>query len=234
MAGGYASQGTWTPDVREWEAWQRRQASLAVLGVAAVSLLAAVVFYVLGGTAAVWTVTVVLVALIVLLLVEAVIVATGVATETGSGPTWLRAGTAATAGQAMHAGGPPADEDEARPVAEIDLRCPECGGTFTEQDTGERPLPIQCPHCGVQGKADIGAEPETHAHTEDDIAERDAPVSGGIGDEPLPGLEDEPAEDLPVVTLKCPACDTRFETEDTGERPLKTTCSGCGRKGKLR
>lgn len=234
MTNGYASHGTWASDIREWEAWQRRKASLAVFALAGVLLLTAVVFYVLGGTAAVWTVTAAVVALILLLLVEAAIVATGVATETQSGPAWLRAGTAVPAGQVARAGDPAADEAGARPVVEIDLRCPDCQAVFTVEDTGERPLEIECPHCGVQGKVEVEDERGSHAEAEDDRDGRDAPVSGGIGDEPLPGLEDEPAEELPTLSLKCPACDTTFDTEDTGKRPLRTTCSGCGRKGKLR
>ena len=37
-------------------------------------------------------------------------------------------------------------------VKKLELECPECGKDFTIKDTGKRPLPIKCPHCGVAGE----------------------------------------------------------------------------------
>lgn len=45
-----------------------------------------------------------------------------------------------------------------------------------------------------------------------------------------PGAE----RDVETISIKCPACDTQFDVEDTGERPLEATCPGCGRGGKLK
>ena len=37
-------------------------------------------------------------------------------------------------------------------VRKLELECPECSKDFTIKDTGKRPLPIKCPHCGVAGE----------------------------------------------------------------------------------
>jgi len=37
-------------------------------------------------------------------------------------------------------------------VKKLELECPECAKDFTIKDTGKRPLPIKCPHCGVAGE----------------------------------------------------------------------------------
>ena len=34
----------------------------------------------------------------------------------------------------------------------LDLECPQCEKDFAVKDTGKRPLPIKCPHCGVEGE----------------------------------------------------------------------------------
>jgi len=34
----------------------------------------------------------------------------------------------------------------------IELECPQCEKDFKVLDTGKRPLPIKCPHCGVEGE----------------------------------------------------------------------------------
>lgn len=34
----------------------------------------------------------------------------------------------------------------------IELECPQCEKDFAVLDTGKRPLPIKCPHCGVEGE----------------------------------------------------------------------------------
>ncbi|MDP6155297.1 MAG: hypothetical protein QF682_04055 [Candidatus Thermoplasmatota archaeon] len=37
-------------------------------------------------------------------------------------------------------------------VKKLELECPECSKDFMIKDTGKRPLPIKCPHCGVAGE----------------------------------------------------------------------------------
>jgi predicted nucleic acid-binding Zn-ribbon protein len=37
----------------------------------------------------------------------------------------------------------------------------------------------------------------------------------------------------PSLTLKCSSCGTVFDVTDTGERPLRHACPGCGAKGEL-
>jgi phage FluMu protein Com len=36
-----------------------------------------------------------------------------------------------------------------------------------------------------------------------------------------------------VITLRCGTCDTMFDVEDTGSRPLKHVCPGCGTEGEV-
>ena len=37
-------------------------------------------------------------------------------------------------------------------VKKLELECPECGMDITIKDTGKRPIPISCPHCGAEGE----------------------------------------------------------------------------------
>lgn len=48
------------------------------------------------------------------------------------------------------------------------------------------------------------------------------------------GHDPDAERDVETISIKCPACDTQFDVEDTGERPLEATCPGCGRGGKLK
>lgn len=380
MADGYGQQGSgFDPDVREWSPELRRRASIGIFAMTAVLAILGTIFYFAAPSTAGWVLIVAIVLLAILLLVEVAIVATGIATEDNTGPAWLRASSAqaATAGRTAPPSGYGASATQ---TTEIDLRCPQCQELFTVQDTGERPLEIDCPHCGAHGQVDL---PEDHAHAhahadpgaqtqagattsrrEDPFGDIDevtdiegvGPVYGeqledrgiattrdlwhadpselaealdvspnvterwhaqaelmavsGIGpqyaellvrsgvktiealsqrspdglvstiqakldnldvniqgnqvtegrarqwinqarehlgkprlgeagygslaDEPLEDTLDEEQGDLPSISLKCPACDTQFEVEDDGDRPLKTTCPGCGKSGKLK
>jgi len=102
---------------------------------------------------------------------------------------------------------------------------------FAVEDTGERPLATECPHCGAQGHVNL---PETTDEPDDHDSTAGA-GGGAVAGDPLAGLgDDEPDdEDVETISLECPVCDTQFDTEDTGERPLRTECPGCGRSGKL-
>ncbi len=244
MADGYGQQDRgFDPDVREWSPELRRRASIGIFAMTAVLAILGTIFYFAAPSTAGWVLIVAIVLLAILLLAEVAIVATGIATEDNTGPMWLRASTAqaATAGQAA----PPSGYDDAAAQAtEIDLRCPQCQELFTVQDTGERPLEIDCPHCGAHGQVDLPeADDHDHEHAHHEHAHEDpgaqTQAGGGLADEPLPGLDEDEEDagadaDLPTLSLKCPACDTRFEVEDDGDRPLKTTCPGCGKSGKLK
>lgn len=243
MADAYGQQQRGIdPDVREWSPETRRRASIGIFAVTAILAIVGAIFYFAAPGTAGWVLIAAIIVLVLLLLTEVAIVATGIATEDDTGPDWLRGSAAqtATAGTA-----PPAREELAAAGPEIDLRCPQCQELFTVQDTGQRPLEIDCPHCGAHGQVDL---PESHDHShEHDHAHAEVPAhedpgaqtqaGSSLADEPLPGLEEEeeaPAEDLPAISLKCPACGTQFDVEDDGQRPLKTTCPGCGKSGKLK
>ena len=142
-------------------------------------------------------------------------------------------GSSAHAAAAGGTTAPPAQQQADQDLTEIDLRCPQCQELFTVQDTGQRPLEIDCPHCGAHGQVDLPEreEPEAETSAEEEPAEAHAAAATSLADEPI---EEESAGENPVISLKCPACSTQFDVEDTGERPLQMTCPGCGRSGKLR
>lgn len=230
-------------DPRRWDADLRRDASLLFGGIAAFFALAGLIWFVLAPGSAGAFLWVAIVLLVLLLIAEAIVLATGIAKEENVGPHWLtepeaHAGTAraaeAEAGTAQ-ATPPPETTTEGgvEPVAgpEIDLECPQCAEMFTVEDTGERPLAAQCPHCGAEGEVNLPEPQPDHEHDHDHEHGREhgheagAAVAGS-------GLAEE-EEDLPTIDIQCPACETQFEVEDTGERPLEATCPGCGRSGKL-
>lgn len=226
-------------DIRRWDPDVRRDASLVVGALAGVFLLAALVYYALNAAGSGWFLWVAIAVLAVLLLVEVAVVATGIATEENVGPPWLagsrteaHAETTTSASATVGAEPEPDEEPDegaqpTREPPEIDLQCPECSEMFAVEDTGERPLATECPHCGAQGHVNL-PEPD------EPPARETAGTGGGEPEDPLSGLgEDEPDEEVETISLECPACDTQFDTEDTGERPLKTTCPGCGKTGKL-
>lgn len=146
-------------DVRLWTPDLRREASLVIGGLAAVFLLAGLIWYALAPGSAGTFLWVAIVLLVLLLLAEAAVLVTGIAREENVGPHWLsepeahrqtREPQAATPGAQARAG-TPADEEVPAPP-EIDLQCPECGEMFAVEDTGERPLATECPGCGRSGK----------------------------------------------------------------------------------
>lgn len=227
-------------DVRRWDPELRRQASLIVLAVGGLFLVGALLFFGLDAAASGWFLWVTIAVLVLLLVAEVAIVATGIAREEDAGPAWLRAEPAhvppETEPADEPAGGPAAGAATAEPGGEIDLRCPECAEMFSVEDTGERPLHTECPHCGAEGHVDIEAPPPSEEPAAEDLygepAEEpgEAPA-GGAAAASEPAREEEGGE---PIALQCPACDTQFEVEDTGERPLEATCPGCGRGGKLK
>jgi DNA-directed RNA polymerase subunit M/transcription elongation factor TFIIS len=230
-------------DVRRWDPDLRRDASLVLGALAGVFLLAALVYYALNAAGSGWFLWVAIVVLALLLVAEAVVLVTGIATEENVGPPWLsgeqRHATTTAAGAAVGTEGQEAEpepEHEREPEPEpehreIDLECPECSQMFAVEDTGERPLATECPHCGARGHVNL-PEPEEDTAS----GTRTGAGAAAAGADPLAGLgedDEEPDEDVETISLECPACDTQFETEDTGERPLRTECPGCGRSGKL-
>lgn len=229
-------------DVRRWSGDVRRDASLILGAAAGLFLLAALVYYALNAAGSGWFLWVAIVVLAVLLVAEAVVLATGIAREEDVGPPWLTGETQAASATAetetadeTTVGGPasasPEPAREPEPAPEIDLQCPECSEMFAVEDTGERPLATECPHCGAQGHVNL---PETTDEPDDHDSTAGA-GGGAVAGDPLAGLgDDEPEdEDVETISLECPVCDTQFDTEDTGERPLRTECPGCGRSGKL-
>lgn len=238
MANAHADEGV-PADVRRWDPETRRNASLIVLALGGLFLVGALLFFGIAAASSGWFLWITIAVLVILLLVQLAIVATGIATEEQSGPEWLRAEPAAAGAATAETGGAePEPEPEGPDVGyapdQIDLRCPECAEMFTVDDTGERPLHTECPHCGAEGHVDLD-EPagDTHDHERDhEHDDESEPV--GIGG--LPEEDEEPAEEAggEPIALQCPACDTQFEVEDTGERPLEATCPGCGRGGTLK
>lgn len=224
---------TFDQDPRRWDEDNRRDASLVVGGLAAFFLLAAIFFYGLAPGASGWFLWVSIAVLVLLLIAEAVVLATGIAREENVGPHWLSepeahrsqaAGAAAGAGTAAaHAEPEPEEEPDEVPEPpsppEIDLECPECREMFTVEDTGERPLHTECPHCGAAGHVNLDNLPGDHDHAHE-------------GEAAAAGASAEP--DHEEISLECPSCGTQFDVEDDGTRPLTATCPGCGSSGKLK
>lgn len=232
-------------DIRRWSADVRRDASLILGAAAGLFLLAALVYYALNAAGSGWFLWVAIAVLAVLLVAEAAVLVTGIAREENVGPPWLAGPEAASQATTTEAGatvgGPEPEaepEPEPEPAPEIDLQCPECTEMFAVEDTGERPLATECPHCGAQGHVNL-PEPEEPDHETDHGHGSEQASGGTVAEDPLAGVlgddepEEQPAEDVETISLECPVCDTQFETEDTGERPLRTECPGCGRSGKL-
>lgn len=146
--------------------------------------------------------------LVVLLLLILALAFQALVVVTGLGQQSL-AGAGAGAEAAWEAPPEGAPPPAAAPAA-ITLKCSSCGTVFDVQDSGERPLRHTCPGCGAVGEL-----------TEADIG---------------PGVPSETAkaEAAPqAITLKCGSCGTTFDVQDTGERPLRHTCPGCGAEGVL-
>jgi Zn finger protein HypA/HybF involved in hydrogenase expression len=219
-------------DIRRWDPDLRRITSLILGGVAVFLLVGALVYYELDPASSGWFLWVAIVTLVVLLLAEAAVLLTGIAREENVGPPWLAGETAEaetdTRTETTAVGPEPDEEPEPhREHPEIDLQCPECAEMFAVEDTGERPLATECPHCGAQGHVNLPDRDE-------DTGPEPGGAVGGEAEDPLAGLgEDDEDEDVEMISLECPACETQFETEDTGERPLRATCPGCGASGKL-
>ncbi|HEV8360140.1 MAG TPA: hypothetical protein VGR28_06770 [Candidatus Thermoplasmatota archaeon] len=195
-----------------WDDRQRRTASLAST-IAAVVL---ILFALLANSIAPGDVDTFLLAVLVLILVAAVFQALVVVTG-------LRAARAAGAGAGAGAESPafeqgwsPPPPQASQAMAEpITLKCGNCGTVFDVADTGQRPLRHTCPGCGAQGElsaADLGPPPGAPSGY--------APAAQAAQTEP--------------ITLKCGNCATIFDVPDTGERPLRHVCPGCGSEGVLR
>lgn len=98
----------------------------------------------------------------------------------------------------------------------ITLKCGNCGTIFDVEDTGVRPLHHTCPGCGAEG---VLREEE-----------RGPPASPARERAPEPA---RPASEK-QLRLRCKACATIFKIADTGERPLRHRCPGCGAAGIVR
>ncbi|MBI4393445.1 MAG: hypothetical protein HY556_06585 [Euryarchaeota archaeon] len=64
------------------------------------------------------------------------------------------------------------------------------------------------------------------------MSERTAPKAAAAG-AAATGAGVAPPVASSVITLRCGTCDTMFDVEDTGSRPLKHVCPGCGTEGEI-
>lgn len=202
-----------TPDVRSWEAPQRRVGSLLALAVAALVVVAALVTYAFAREAAAVAYWALVVVLVLVLAWMGVLLFVGGARSV---PT-------PSSGEAHPHYGPagPAPAPAPAPAGEhatLTLRCGDCGTIFDITDTGERPLYHACPGCGAEG------------------ALREPPAA--YAPEPAPEPMAPPAAPAPAapkrLKLRCGGCKQVFVIEDTGERPLRRPCPHCGRTGEIR
>jgi len=203
-----------------WAPERRRSASMAVTLLA----LALIGFAVLG-----WLVNspqmelfllVILVALVVALVFQLLVVLTGrgqalqAPSESPVEEPWASESGGAAPEPWQPAGSAPAAEN-------ITLKCSNCNTVFDVVDSGARPLVHKCPGCGLQGELteeDIGPAPVRSAPPQE-VAMAEPPAAAVAA--------------APTLTLKCGNCGTVFDIADTGARPLRHTCPGCGLEGEL-
>lgn len=169
-------------DLRAWRPSARRAWSLGILACALVVLVLAILLWMVSPTqyaAARWTL---IAGVVVLLLLQAVIVVTGIlgdrapAPHVGHGPSApegavhpIREHAApletspveevtgwddTPLEQELDAETATVDTEEAASAGgqELTLRCGGCGDLFTFLDPGTRPLRRACPHCGREGE----------------------------------------------------------------------------------
>lgn len=105
---------------------------------------------------------------------------------------------------------PPKPEEAAKPK-QIRIKCPSCGKIFRSEDSGERPLHINCKHCGASGMI------ETVPGDEDEKEVEEAP----------PEEEEEAPDPIPIV---CPSCSGLFELTEVTDT---AKCPHCGVEGEL-
>ncbi|WP_455392003.1 PKD domain-containing protein [[Eubacterium] cellulosolvens] len=99
-----------------------------------------------------------------------------------------------------------AEKEEEERLAQIKrqpVRCPRCKEYSVIEDDGQRPLMIECVHCGANGY--IGDRPKTLAEPE------------------LPKEEEK-------LIIQCPKCDEMFTVE---EEEGEIVCPSCGVRGNL-
>ena len=94
-------------------------------------------------------------------------------------------------------------EDITRTVKKQPVRCPKCKEYSVIEDDGQRPMMIECVHCGAKGY--ISESPKK------------------LSEPKLPEEEDK-------LIIECPKCNEMFTVEDeTGE----IACPNCGVRGQL-
>lgn len=205
---------TLTADISSWEPAQRRLGSAIVLGLAVVVLLAGIALWWFAGVSDVvyWT----LVGLMVLVLALAVLihVLQPRAAATQAAPE-------AHAWHAVPVESEPPAPAPATPMV-LTLRCGDCGTVFEVTDTGERPLYHTCPGCGAEGalRDAVEATPAAEPEYAPPPPAPEEPVAAPVA--PAPAKK---------IKLRCPGCKEVFSADDDGQRPLRTACPHCGRKG---
>jgi predicted nucleic acid-binding Zn-ribbon protein len=177
--------------------------------VAALVLLLFAIFAVFAGGSQSGTILLVILLLLIAMFVfQALVVVTGLRQQplADANPAWQESYAAPAP--------PPIARSGRASLQTLTLKCSSCGTVFDVEDTGERPLRHVCPGCGSEGQ----------------LSEED--IGPGVG-APAPALE-APRAAAETITLKCGNCGTIFDVTDTGERPLRHVCPGCGSEGVLR
>ncbi len=96
------------------------------------------------------------------------------------------------------------EEERAKLIKKQPVRCPKCKEYSVIEDDGQRPLMIECVHCGSKGYITA--------------------ASKHLGEPKLPAEEEE------KLIIQCPKCDEMFTVEDeVGE----VVCPSCGVRGHL-
>ncbi len=209
-----------------WDRSQRRMGSLLAIGVVALLVLVALITYAFAREKAIALYWVFVVLVVLVLVYEILVLVLGSRSD--------RAQPTAQAEDAMMAAAPAPRAAAPAPVPNYDsptltLRCGDCGTVFEVTDTGDRPLYHKCPGCDAEGVLR-------------DLPPLDAPAPSP---EPAPAYEPPAYAPTPVavvptpaaikrVKLRCGGCKQVFAIDDAGERPMRSVCPHCGRKGEIK
>lgn len=115
------------------------------------------------------------------------------------------------------------------------ILCPKCKATFEVTDHGERPLVMECPHCGTSGKINTPVPPILKERIDKalkqstvgtaDSKERLIPRPSTKAKPRLPASTADPME--AGVRIRCPKCDKAFMTS-THKNIICPHCSASG------
>jgi uncharacterized CHY-type Zn-finger protein len=141
----------------------------------------------------------------------------------------------------------------------IRIKCPVCKNLFKIEDTGERPLEMNCTHCGAKGSIPfVPGDDEEEEELGEEVEDKPEPlsiicpncsglfeldkvmenakcpycgVSGDLDEDTIEKLHEIYDEKEPEeMTVKCPSCQSKFSIKSTDTELI---CPFCGASGNV-